>query len=172
MALRQARAAAKPTADVPLPRRTTGWPASSPPSPYRVFHRPVRPGDILAVDLTLCVVCSLARSNGMPYSWEAFPAASRLPGLAGRCAFDVFPRSARIEAGTLGHLRVSAETPVQERGITGKKLLGRELTRAQLPDQRVFLAGRGVGDFADVAAGEQNTPHRLLELAHVSRPAV
>src|SRR6266508_3356582 len=102
----------------------------------------------------------------MPCSWEV--CSIGLPFvLSGSSAFDVLARSARIEPGPLGHLRIRPEAPVQQGAVSREKLPGRELSGAQLVEQRLFFALRGERSLRRVTSREQDAPHRLLELAHV-----
>src|SRR6266702_8963261 len=116
-------------------------------------------------------VCSVARSNGIPYSWESSSIGPLLV-LSGSSAFDVLARSAWIEPGPLGHLRVGPQTPVEQRAVSGEKLRGCQLSRAELFDQRLSFAQRRLGQLGRVAAREQDAPHRLLKFAHVPRPRI
>src|SRR5438445_976651 len=85
---------------------------------------------------------------------------------------DVLARRTWVESGALGHVRIRAQTAVEQGAVASQDLRGRQLARAQLVDERGFLVVGRVGKVRDVAPGEQHAAHRLLELAHVARPGI
>src|SRR5882762_6193711 len=116
-------------------------------------------------------VCSIAGWSGIPCSWEVVSLGPPRV-LSGSSAFDVLTRSARIESGPLGHLRIRPETPVQQSAVLLEKLRRRELSCTQFVQQRFFFVRRRQRSLSRVTTGKQDTPQRLLELAHVPRPGI